>query len=213
MKMKLPTPRPRRRLDPTTRQIVILDEPPLFIRTWQQAEENAARWMRALGYRDAVVGKNHGPDGGIDVHSARAIAQVKCRAENVGRPELQQLFGAGAGRKRELWFFASSDYTDLALEYADINGMFLFTYSATGELTPINRHAERKLVDLLINRANRIEKWREHRLAQQEKLGWRETLNRKAPLSSIIINEQTLEELFARAFPDPRTIHLQKEAS
>ncbi len=67
------------------------DEPqPLPIRSWADAERNAALWMRRWGYEDAAAAPG-GPDGGVDVRSSRALGQVKYQAVLVGRPELQRL--------------------------------------------------------------------------------------------------------------------------
>lgn len=79
-----------------------------YITTPAAAELNAAQQMRALGYSDAVAVPG-GPDGGIDVRSSRAVAQVKWRAGQVGRPEVQRLYGARAHEQhKEMWFFAAS---------------------------------------------------------------------------------------------------------
>lgn len=114
-------------------------QPPLHqIRSWQDAEINAANWMRHWGHYDAAV-TNGGADGGIDVRSSRALAQVKYLASAVGRPDLQRLAGAGAGEPgKQLFFFAGSDYTATALEYADVTGMALFTYRLDGSMAPVN---------------------------------------------------------------------------
>lgn len=66
---------------------------PRQIRTWQDAEENAAEWMRYMGYADAMV-TNGGADGGIDVVSQHAVAQVKREAVAVGSPMIQKFYGA-----------------------------------------------------------------------------------------------------------------------
>jgi hypothetical protein len=55
---------------------------PFQIESWQDAELNAAAWMRYWGYGDAAVTRS-GSDDGIDVTSELALAQVKHRS--VGR--------------------------------------------------------------------------------------------------------------------------------
>src|SRR5215218_4673157 len=102
-------------------------QPPIHqIRSWQDAEINAATWMRHWGHSDAAV-TDGGADGGVDVRSSRALAQVKYLAAAVGRPDLQRLGGVGAGEPgKQLFFFSGSDYTATALEYADQTGMALF---------------------------------------------------------------------------------------
>lgn len=56
--------------------------------TWQAAEELACKWMRRHGYADAKL-TSGGADGGIDVMSRRAVAQVKHHAKPVGISEMQ----------------------------------------------------------------------------------------------------------------------------
>ena len=85
---------------------------------------------------------NGGADGGIDVRSTRALAQVKYLAAAVGRPDLQRLAGAGAGEPgKQLFFFSGSDYTPTALEYADLTGIALFSYGLDGSMSPVNAAA------------------------------------------------------------------------
>lgn len=51
--------------------------------TWQQAELVALDWMVKNGYRDAALTRS-GADGGIDITSRNAIAQVKHHIKPVG---------------------------------------------------------------------------------------------------------------------------------
>lgn len=95
-----------------------------------------------LGFPDARVTPK-GPDGGVDVTSSRALAQVKWQGAAVGRPELQRLFGArGHDSNKQLLFFAASGYSMNAITYADQVGIALFTYNPVGELTCLNGAAE-----------------------------------------------------------------------
>ncbi|MCZ2826086.1 MULTISPECIES: restriction endonuclease [unclassified Modestobacter] len=117
-------------------------QPPVHqISSWQDAEINAASWMRHWGHSDAAV-TNGGADGGIDVRSERALAQVKYLAAAVGRPDLQRLGGVGLGEPgKQLFFFSGTDYTATALEYADATGMALFTYRLDGSMAPASSAA------------------------------------------------------------------------
>lgn len=111
------------------------------IHTPQEAEVNAALRMRELGFRDAAV-TGGGADGGIDVRSSSALAQVKWRGGMVGRPELQALYGArGADLSKKLLFFAASNYSKQAVDYGDRNQIALFLYEPVGTLVPMNKHA------------------------------------------------------------------------
>ncbi|MER6518421.1 restriction endonuclease [Streptomyces sp. NPDC001553] len=117
------------------------------IRTWQDAEHNAAAWMRHWGYLDAVA-RPGGSDGGIDVRSTRALGQVKYQAAAVGRPELQRLFGArGRSLDRRLLFFTGSGYTTTAVDYAVENDIALFVYGLNGSMTAVNAPGRRIVQD------------------------------------------------------------------
>lgn len=108
------------------------------VTTPKQAELNAAEVMRSWGYLDAES-PNHGADGGIDVRSAKALAQVKSRGSKAGRPEIQNLYGAGAGESgKALMFFDLSGYSRDAVAYANQHGIGLFTYDTSGRVRPVN---------------------------------------------------------------------------
>ncbi|MDT7847900.1 restriction endonuclease [Streptomyces justiciae] len=116
---------------------------PTQISSWQQAELNAARWMRHWGYTDATASPG-GPDSGIDVRAGRALGQVKYQAAQVGRPELQRFVGARPhGSTAQLIFFTGSDYTATAAAYARERDIALFTYRLDGTMTPVNDTARR----------------------------------------------------------------------
>lgn len=110
-----------------------------------EAEELAARYMRRLGLADARV-TPRGADGGIDVRSSRALAQVKFKANVTGRPDLQRLFGArGHDTHLDLFFFSQNGYSTQAVAYADQMGMLLFEYDVTGAVDPVNGAARSAL--------------------------------------------------------------------
>lgn len=117
-----------------------------FIRSAHEAELNAAEKMREMGYTDAEA-MPVGPDGGIDVKSSRAIAQVKWRGGQTGSPEIQNLFGArGANQDVDMLFFSAAGYSKSALRYADELGVMLFTYNPDGSVVPENSLAEQMAV-------------------------------------------------------------------
>ncbi|AOD24701.1 hypothetical protein IM25_23845 (plasmid) [Rhodococcus sp. p52] len=90
-----------------------------------------------MGFVDAAV-----TSGGSDVRSSGALAQVKWRGGIVGRPELQNLVSArGHELSKRLFFFAASDYSQHAVEYAEVMSIALFIYEPDGTLIPKNRHA------------------------------------------------------------------------
>ncbi|MFF9497328.1 restriction endonuclease [Streptomyces flaveolus] len=126
-------------------QVVREPKPPARrqIQSWQEAEHNAAAWMRHWGYEDARA-QPGGSDGGVDVRSRRALGQVKYQASAVGRPELQRLFGArGQALGQQLLFFTGSSYAATAIEYAAENGIALFVYGLDGTMTAVNAPARR----------------------------------------------------------------------
>jgi hypothetical protein len=110
------------------------------VRTWQDAELNAAAWMRHWGFADARAGLP-GPDGGIDIRSSRGLAQVKFKAQQVGRPDVQRLVGAAGRDQAQLLFFTGTSYSKNAMAYAEEMGIALFVYSLDGAVTAVNRHA------------------------------------------------------------------------
>jgi len=110
---------------------------PTLIRTYRDAEEAAAKWMRWLGWGDASI-TPQGRDGGIDVMASHAIAQVKAHVNPIGRPEVQQLFGVATSVSRTPLFFASGGYTPQAILWADEVSMALFRFDLQGEPEPSN---------------------------------------------------------------------------
>ncbi|WP_458683628.1 restriction endonuclease [Prescottella equi] len=116
-----------------------------FIADDRDAELNAARQMRRLGFHDAEATRP-GADGGIDVRASGAVAQVKCRSHPTGKEAVQRLYGArGKAHTLDMLFFSSSSYSGPAVECADDLGVCLFTYDVRGEITPVNE-AARQLV-------------------------------------------------------------------
>ncbi|MDI9934695.1 restriction endonuclease [Rhodococcus sp. IEGM 1351] len=117
-----------------------------YITTAHEAELNAALVMKSWGYTDAVA-TTGGADGGIDVRSSRALAQVKWRGGAAGRPEMQQLYGSrAADTSKALFFFAASAYSDQAVQYADQVGIGLFIYDPVGAVTAVNKVAQQFVV-------------------------------------------------------------------
>lgn len=120
-------------------------QPGQLVADERMAELMAAHHMRTLGHRDALP-TPVGADGGIDVTSRGAIAQVKYRAQITGRPDLQKLVGAREHDLTvELWFFSSSKYSAQAMEYADRLNIRLLTFDARGALHAHNDLARRAL--------------------------------------------------------------------
>ena len=108
------------------------------------AEVIAVAYMRrALGFADAAInGGIHTNDGGVDVVSSRAVAQVKAnfRSGAIKRGPITQLIGdtslPSPFAGRELLFFAVS-YTDDAVRAAKERGIRLFTMDSSGVVTAV----------------------------------------------------------------------------
>ena len=77
-----------------------MKEPPTeFIRNPGDAELRARELMEFMGFADAQIGPR-GPDGGVDVTSSRAVAQVKAQMKPTGRPVIQALHGVASLQSR-----------------------------------------------------------------------------------------------------------------
>lgn len=107
---------------------------------WAIAEELAAAHMRFLGMRN-VRRLPDGPDGGVDVVSTNAIAQVKDWLTPVGIAEVQRLRGTLVTHDQAI-FYARNGFTASATEFAVKAGVALFRFSDTLEVIPINLHAK-----------------------------------------------------------------------
>lgn len=95
--------------------------------TWQQAEHVALDWMIKNGYRDASLTKS-GADGGIDITSRKAVAQVKHHQKPVGLGEMQRMFGIAQATGRKALFFSSAGYAPKAKEWAQAHGIVLYRF-------------------------------------------------------------------------------------
>lgn len=117
----------------------------VLLADWRDAEELAAWYMREILQLAEVRLTGSGTDGGIDVVSRDAVAQVKHYSGPVGVPEIQQLKGAGHSHDAAL-FFALSGFTQQAVAFAQAAGVALFTYTIYGDVKPRNGHS-RILID------------------------------------------------------------------
>jgi hypothetical protein len=120
------------------------DEQPRNLVTWQDAELLAAGHMRTLGFTDAQL-TGSGADGGIDVESRDAAAQVKFHATPTGAPEIQKLRGAAYDFSHQI-FYSAGDYTPAAIAFAERAGVALFIIGPWSSIAAANAAAE-KLVD------------------------------------------------------------------
>ena len=112
------------------------------IRDWRDAEDAAARWLRAAGCRRVAL-TGGSADGGIDVITADWAVQVKHTAKRVGRPAVQQLVGAALTLGREPALFSTSGFTAPAYDYALEHDVALFELDLDGTARGVNRPARR----------------------------------------------------------------------
>ncbi|WP_329319345.1 MULTISPECIES: restriction endonuclease [unclassified Streptomyces] len=128
-----------------SRKAVSAARPPgRLIREARDAELVAVEWMRYLGFEDAVA-TPVGADGGIDVTSSRAVAQVKMEARPTGRPVVQQLHGVCVHEGKTGVFFSLAGYTSQARTWAETSGTVLFRFDYQGSPEPVNAAAHELL--------------------------------------------------------------------
>jgi len=120
----------------------------------EHAEILAQQYMIWLGFKDATpVGHLSQPDGGIDISSTQAVAQVKAQWHGfkVPRPVVQAFSGACSVNEHMLkgnrLFFAPL-YTDEAVAYADELNIKLFTFNPAGLVSPENMAAKTLLASI-----------------------------------------------------------------
>lgn len=103
--------------------------------SWQEAEHSAMLWMRAHGHPDAQL-TPAGPDGGVDVVAASAIAQVKHYARPVGPRPIRELAGTALQpqhHRRRLLFFSTMGYSAPALSEGRALGIPLYQMGPGGQ--------------------------------------------------------------------------------
>lgn len=91
-------------------------------------EEVCAEWMRRNGFPDAQKTPK-GPDGGIDVLSADAVAQSKFHpSSKVSAPDIQALAGSRQQHRRRIavFFHYGPGYSDQAIEAARMTRVRLY---------------------------------------------------------------------------------------
>jgi len=95
--------------------------------------------MRHLGVLDAEVTRFNS-DGGIDIHSAAYVAQVKNYAGSIAVADVRALFGVAAADDKKALIFTSGSVTAEGMAFAERTGMALLRYDAVeGSLAGINR--------------------------------------------------------------------------
>lgn len=124
------------------------------IRNWHDAEVAACLWMRTHGFRDASLTAG-GADGGVDIRSIRAVAQVKADMRPTGRPTVQALKGVAATEGKAALLFTMAGLTAEAAAWAERASVGHFTFDYLGDIRPQNAPAKA------------VVRW--HQLAEAEK--------------------------------------------
>lgn len=119
--------------------------PARLVKSARAAEEYAAEVLRALGYHDARV-TTSGADGGVDVRSSRALAQVKMEGLPTGRPAVQNIFGIATHEQKSAIFFSLAGYTAQAMKWASDAGVACYEFGFDGSIEARTR-AARKLLE------------------------------------------------------------------
>lgn len=113
-------------------------EPPL---TWQEADQRALQHMKeVLEFADATL-HDPGPDGGVDVSSKNAAAQVKYHINKVGFPYVAQIKGVAVTSGRIPVFYSRAGYIASAFTFASKSGVALFAWQDGGSPAPCNAAA------------------------------------------------------------------------
>lgn len=155
---------------------------PRFCRTAEDFENAARDWMLSWGFSDAFT-TSKGADGGVDVESDRAIAQVKATTKQTGRPHVQRLRGA-AFDGRQAFFFSLGGYTNEARMYADASEVKLFRFSAyDGSVEAINKAANSFLRSI-----------EDPEVCGREE-SWADAVNRIGGLSRAGVNTESVKEI------------------
>jgi Protein of unknown function (DUF2510)/Restriction endonuclease len=99
-------------------------------KNWYLMECAAMYWMRKNGFPEAKLGNDPeilkelglsrfaSADGGIDIWTPTAVAQVKAQAVPVGLADVQRHFGIATATTRRGLFFSTSGYTAAAAKFA-----------------------------------------------------------------------------------------------
>lgn len=103
----------------------------------EEAEELAARWMVYLGYTDATC-TGRGPDGGVDVVSGDAIAQVKHWRKPVPLEVIQRTSGIAHAEGKQSVIFSTGGYTLQAEQWATRCQVPLFIIGGEDGIRPGN---------------------------------------------------------------------------
>lgn len=113
----------------------------MLIRGPRDAEKVACAWMQDNGFPDAHL-TSRGPDGGVDVRSSHAIAQVKADMAPIGAEAIQRLVGIANVDGCKPLFFSLAGYTRSARDFAERAQVPLFGFDYQSEVEALNQYAK-----------------------------------------------------------------------
>lgn len=119
------TPLTRRGLEKKMRQVVVASTTASGLMTWQEAEINCLDWMKRNGFRDAKLTRR-GADGGLDIVSKKAVAQVKHHQKPVSISDIQRHYGIAQSAGKQALFFSTGGYTRAAITWAHTHGVICY---------------------------------------------------------------------------------------
>jgi hypothetical protein len=96
----------------------------------KEAETYVAQLLKFFGLAGAKVTR-YSRDGGVDVESVNGVFQVKHQVAPVGVGVVREIFGVAASTGKRAGVFAKTGFTKEAIEFAERNGIVLFSYTPT----------------------------------------------------------------------------------
>jgi len=96
--------------------------------TPKEAETYVSQLLRFYGLAGAKVTR-YSRDGGIDVESMKGVFQVKHQMAPVGVGVVREILGVAASEGKRAGVFAKVGFTKEATEFAERNGILLFSYT------------------------------------------------------------------------------------
>lgn len=98
--------------------------------TPKEAEIYVSQMLNFYGLAGVKVTR-YSRDGGVDVESDKGVFQVKHQVAPVGVGVVREIFGVAASTGKRAGVFAKTGFTKEAIEFAERNGIVLFSYTPT----------------------------------------------------------------------------------
>jgi hypothetical protein len=98
--------------------------------TPKEAETYVSQLLRFYGLAGAKITR-YSRDGGVDVESVNGVFQVKHQKAPVGVGVIREILGVAASQAKRAGVFAKVGFTKEATEFAEKNGILLFSYTPT----------------------------------------------------------------------------------